>query len=137
MSDFNAGVIDEFRANGGRTRGWGRHLVVLHTIGAKSGAERLNPVMGLRDGDTWIVAASKGGAPEHPSWYFNLLAHPDIDIEVAGDDGVEVVPVRASVLQGAERDAAWQRLAERSPAFEKYAARTGGRTIPIVRLERR
>lgn len=137
MSDFNAGVIEEFRSNGGRTRGWGDSLVVLHTIGAKSGAERLNPVMGIRDGDGWLVAASKGGSPEHPSWYHNLLAHPEVVIEVAGENGVETVPVSASVVDESGYAAAWQRFTDRSPAFEQYAARTGGRVIPVVRLSPR
>ncbi len=137
MSDFNAGVIEEFRSNGGRTRGWGRHLIVMHSIGAKSGAERLNPVMSIRDGDDWLVAASKGGSPEHPAWYFNLLAHPDIDIEVAGEAGVETVPVTATVVDAAGHAAVWRLFTDRSPAFEQYAARTGGRIIPVVRLTRR
>lgn len=137
MNDFNSGVIEEFRSSGGRTKGWGSHLIVMHTIGAQSGAKRLNPVLGLRDGDTWFVAASKGGSPEHPAWYFNLLAHPELDIEVAGEGGVEVVPVRASELQGQERDAAWQRFVEHSPAFAQYAARAGARVIPVLGLTRR
>ena len=137
MSDFNAGVIDEFRSNDGHTRGWGRALIVMHTVGAKSGAVRLNPVMSVRDGDDWLVTASKGGAPEHPAWYFNLLAHPEIDIEVAGEAGVETVPVTASVVDDAGHAAAWQRFTDRSPAFAQYAARTGGRVIPVIRLVRR
>lgn len=136
FSSWNQPIIDEFRANDGlvESRGFGRSLVLVHHIGAKSGVERIAPVMAIRaDDDTWWVAASKAGAPDNPAWFHNLLAHPDTVIEVPGEG---VVPVHAAPLDGAERDAAWQRFVERSPAFGQYEQRTA-RTIPVVALRRR
>lgn len=130
---FDEDVIEQFRANGGQVRGFGRSLVLLHHVGARSGVERVAPAMGLRDGDAWLVAASKAGAPEHPAWFHNLRANPEARIETP-DDGE--VPVRARVLEGAERDAAWARFLAASPGFGDYEARTT-RTIPVVALERR
>ncbi len=136
FSSWNQPIIDEFRANNGlvESRGFGRSLVLVHHIGAKSGVERIAPVMAIpADDGTWWVAASKAGAPDNPAWFHNLLAHPDIVIEVPGEGEV---PVRATPLEGAERDAAWQRFVERSPAFGQYEQRTA-RTIPVVALRRR
>ena len=136
MSDWNQQIIDEFRANGGdvRTNGFGKGLVLLHHRGAKTGVERISPVAGIRvDEDTWLTAASKGGAPDNPAWFHNLLAHPDVEIETP-DDGT--VPVRATQLLGAERDAAWARFTARSEGFRSYEQRTA-RTIPVLQLTRR
>jgi deazaflavin-dependent oxidoreductase (nitroreductase family) len=136
MSDWNQQIIDEFRGNGGlvATNGFGKGLVLLHHRGARSGAERINPVAAIRDGDdAWLVAASKGGAPENPAWYHNLLAHPDVEIETP-DDGT--VPVHAVDLRGQERDDAWERFKQRSKGFRSYEQRTS-RTIPVLRLTRR
>ena len=136
MSDWNQKVIDEFRANGGtvQTMGFGRALVLLHHVGAKTGAERVSPVAALReDDDTWLIAASKGGAPEHPAWFHNLVAHPDVEIETP-DDGT--VPVRAEVLSPAERDVAWARFTAASDGFRKYQEKTS-RVIPVIALRRR
>ena len=136
FSSLNQPIIDEFRAHGGlvESRGFGRSLVLVHHVGAKTGAARVAPVMAIHpDGDTWWIAASKAGAPEHPAWYHNLLAHPETVIEVP-DEGE--VAVRAEELAGAERDAAWVRFVERSPAFGEYEQRTA-RTIPVVALRRR
>ena len=134
MSGFNERIIEEFRANGGtvETAGFGRRLV-LHHVGAKSGVERVTPVMALPTDDGWVVAASKGGAPDNPAWFHNLLAHPDTAVE-APDDGE--VAVRAVPLEGAERDAAWARFLAESPGFAEYEQRTA-RTIPVVELRRR
>ena len=139
MSDFNTGIIEEFRANGGAvSRGFGTDLVLVHSTGAKSGAERIHPVLALRDGDAWLIAASKAGAPEHPAWFHNLVAQPEASIEVPDlRGGIDTVPVRATVLDGAEHDAAWAAFLVKSPAFAQYEARTGGRRIPVVRLSRR
>jgi deazaflavin-dependent oxidoreductase (nitroreductase family) len=135
VSDFNAGIIAEFRAHGGAVNRFGSDLVLLHTVGAKSGAERIHPVLAIRDGDGWLIAASKGGAPEHPAWFHNLVAHPDATIEVPDQrGGIETVPVRATVLGDAERDPAWQRFIERSPGFAQYEQSAGGRRIPVLRL---
>lgn len=136
---FNDAIIDEFRANGGAvSRGFGTDLVLVHSTGAKSGEARVHPVLALRDGDAWIIAASKGGAPEHPAWFHNLVAHPDATLESPDQrGGIDTVPVRASVLDGAERDAAWARFLARSPAFAQYEERAGGRRIPVVKLSPR
>ena len=136
MSDWNQQIIDEFRANGGdvRTMGFGRGLVLLHHRGARTGVERISPLAGIRvDEDTWLLAASKGGAPENPAWFYNLLAHPDVEIETP-DDGT--VPVHATQLVGDERDAGWARFTARSEGFRSYEQRTA-RTIPVVQLTRR
>lgn len=133
-SQFNDGIIEEFRATGGSVSRFGRSLVLLHQIGAKSGVERVNPVMGIRTSeDTWLIAASKAGADDNPAWYHNLLAHPDITIETP-DDGE--VAVTARDLAGDERDAAWARFTAASPGFRQYEERTL-RTIPVLELRRR
>ena len=136
MSDWNQRIIDEFRTNGGdvRTNGFGKGLVLLHHRGAKTGVERISPVAGIRvDEDTWLAAASKGGAPDNPAWFHNLQAHPDTVIETP-DDGT--VPVRAAVLAGSERDAAWALFTAASDGFKEYERKTA-RTIPVVALHRR
>jgi len=138
MSDryrqFNDQIIDEFRATGGTVNRFGRSLVLVHHVGARSGIERMTPVMSIRvDDDTWLIAASKAGAPEHPAWYHNLRANPDVSIETP-DDGV--VEVHARVLPGRERDAAWTRFTAASPGFRQYEQRTS-RVIPVVELRRR
>lgn len=137
MSDtyggWNQQIIDGFRANGGEVPQFGKALVLLHHIGAKTGTERITPVMGIRDdSDTWLIAASKAGAPDNPAWYHNLRAHPDIEIETP--DGV--VQVHADELVGTDRDAAWNRFTEMSPGFRQYEQNTT-RTIPVLVLRRR
>lgn len=135
MTDFNERIVDEFRSNGGtvETAGFGRRLVLLHHLGARSGETRVSPVMALPSEQGWVIAASKGGAPENPAWFHNLLAHPDTVIETP-DEGE--VAVHATPLEGAERDAAWARFLEASPGFAQYEQRTS-RTIPVVELRRR
>jgi len=133
MSDWNTRVIEEFRRTGGtvETNGFGRRLVLLHHVGARSGAERVSPVAAIPTGDgSWWVAASKAGAPENPAWFHNLMANPDTTIETP-DHGV--VPVRARRLEGAEREAAWARFTEMSEGFRRYEERTT-RVIPVVEL---
>jgi deazaflavin-dependent oxidoreductase (nitroreductase family) len=134
--DWNQQIIDEFRTNGGTvtTMGFGRRLVLLHSRGARTGEERVNPLASVRESDDdWLVTASAAGADRHPAWYHNLLAHPDVEIETP-DDGT--VAVRATDLPGAERDAAWERFTQMSDGFRAYEARTS-RTIPVLRLTRR
>ena len=136
MADWNQNIIDEFRANDGTvtTMGFGRALVLLHHLGAKSGRERVAPVRAIRqDPDTWLVAASKGGAPDNPAWFHNLLAHPDVSIEVPGEG---TLPVRARNLEGAERDSGWAQFKAASPTFGEYEERTT-RVIPVLALARR
>ena len=130
---FNDQIIDEFRANGGITRMFGSDLVLLHTVGAKSGEPRIHPVTSLRDGEDWLVIASAAGSPKHPAWYFNLTASPEIMIETATGS----YDVLAAQLSGAERAAAWQGFLDRSAAFEEYTTRAEGREFPIIRLSRR
>ncbi|MEN2741163.1 nitroreductase/quinone reductase family protein [Microbacterium sp. X-17] len=133
MTDFNALIIDEFRRNGGHveTEGFGDRLILLHTTGARTGAARVNPLMGIPTDDGWLVAASKGGAPEEPAWAHNLRAHPAIQVET----GTGTVPTTAVELRGAERDAAWQRFTAASSGFASYEKRTK-RTIAVFHLVR-
>ena len=135
MSDFNEQIISEFRANSGHvtTAGFGSNLVLLHTTGARSGTERVSPVMSVRDGDAWLVVASAGGRPRHPAWYFNLLTHPDTTIETT--EGT--IDVTATVLDGDEHDQAWAKVVARAPGFADYQERAVERTIPVLRLTRR
>ncbi|KAA9145846.1 nitroreductase family deazaflavin-dependent oxidoreductase [Microbacterium lushaniae] len=130
---YDDGIIEEFRANRGTVGRFGRSLVLLHHVGAKTGTERVSPVMGIRDGEAWFITASKAGADEHPAWYRNLLAHPDVEIETP-DDGK--VAVHATDLVGAERDAAWAQFLAASPGFRSYEQRTT-RIIPVLRLSPR
>lgn len=131
---WNQPIVDEFRANGGTVEQFGRSLVLLHHVGAKSGTARVSPVMGIRtDPNTWLVAGSKAGAPEHPAWFHNLIANPDAEIETP-DDGT--VAVRAEQLHGEARDDAWALFTAKSPGFLQYEQRTK-RTIPVIALHRR
>ena len=131
MSDFNDQVIAEFRANHGQVGGnfEGAPLLLLHSTGAKSGAERISPMMYLPDGDRYLVFASKAGAPDNPDWYHNLVAHPEASIEV-GDDTVAVL---AEELPRAERDAKYAEQAALYPGFADYEAKTD-RVIPVLAL---
>lgn len=131
MADFNAQIIEEFRANDGHveTYGFGDRLVILHTTGARSGAARLSPLMALPAADGWLVAASKGGAPEEPAWAHNLRAHPSVTVEAP--DGEH--RANAVELRGEERDAAWQQFIDASPGFADYERRTT-RTIAVFHL---
>jgi len=133
VTDFNSGIIEEFRANGGKVGGpfEGAPLLLLTSTGARSGAIRVNPVMYLDDGKRLYVFATKAGAPTNPDWYHNLLAHPQVTVEV----GEERLDVTASVLTGAERDEIYQRQAALYPGFAEYQANTT-RTIPVIALDR-
>jgi deazaflavin-dependent oxidoreductase (nitroreductase family) len=132
MSDFNAQIIEEFRANAGKVGGdfAGAPMVLLHTIGARTGVDRVNPLVYGRDGDNLVVFASRGGAPAHPDWFHNLVAHPDVTVEV----GTDTVPVRARVAEGDERERLWARQKELMPGFAEYEAKTT-RQIPVIVLE--
>jgi deazaflavin-dependent oxidoreductase (nitroreductase family) len=129
--DYNARIVAEFRANHGKVGGnfEGAPLLLLHTTGARSGRALVKPVMYLPDGERRLVFGSKAGADDHPAWYHNLLAHPDVEIEV-GDDRIAV---RAEVLEGAERAEKYAEQARIYPAFAEYEARTT-RVIPVVAL---
>jgi deazaflavin-dependent oxidoreductase (nitroreductase family) len=129
--DLNARIIAEFRANHGKVGGdfTGAPLLLLHTVGARSGRTRVNPMMYLPDEGRYLVFASKAGSDRHPDWYFNLLAHPEVKIEV----GDEILTVRATELHGAERDAHFAEQARRYPGFAAYQRRTD-RVIPVIAL---
>jgi deazaflavin-dependent oxidoreductase (nitroreductase family) len=131
QNDFNEKNIAEFRANHGRVSGQfeGAPLVILHTVGARSGKQRTNIMMYLADGDRYLIFASKAGADDNPAWYWNLKAHPDVRIEV-GDNTLDV---HATELQGGERDEKYALQAERFPGFADYKDNTS-RTIPVVAL---
>ena len=133
QNDWNRGVIEEFRNNGGKVGGGfeGAPLLLLHTVGAKSGQPRVNPVMYLPDGDRWIVFASKAGAPTSPDWYHNLVANPEVSIEV----GTDTIPVTATFAQDDERDQLYSRQAALYPQFAEYE-RSTTRRIPVVTLTR-
>ena len=136
MSEYNernAAIIAEFRANGGRVGGpfAGRSLLLLHTTGAKSGKERVNPVACLVDGDRLIVIASKGGAPAHPDWYYNLVANPLVNVEL----GAEQFQARAMEAQEPERTLLYERMAAANPNFDEYRRKTT-RVIPVIVLTR-
>jgi deazaflavin-dependent oxidoreductase (nitroreductase family) len=133
MHDFNAGLVDDIRANGRPTKGpfVGRNVLVLTTTGAKSGAQRSNPLVFSRDGDRYVVVASKGGSPTHPSWFHNLRAHPIVIVETGG----ERFRARAHVIPEPERRRLYDRHATANPTFWDYEKKTT-RRIPVVALER-
>ncbi|GAA2477201.1 nitroreductase/quinone reductase family protein [Streptomyces gobitricini] len=130
--DFNQPVIEEFRANHGRVGGWfeGARLVLLTTVGARSGKPHTTPVGYYPDGDGRVlVIASAAGAPKHPAWYHNLLANPRVTVE----SGVFTYEAEATVLRGEERDRAFARAVEADSGWAEYQARTS-RVIPVVAL---
>lgn len=131
--DWNAKIIEEFRANEGRVGGAfeGAPLLLLHSIGAKTGAERVNPVMYRPVGDDMAVFASKPGAPTNPDWYHNLVANPRAKVEV----GTETFDVEAHVAQGDERTRIWEKQKADYPGFAEYETKTS-RQIPVVILKR-
>ncbi|WP_328304048.1 nitroreductase family deazaflavin-dependent oxidoreductase [Actinomycetospora sp. NBC_00405] len=137
MSDtrsWNDKVIDEFRANEGRVGGpfEGAPLLLLHHIGAKSGTERVTPMMYQAVGDDLAVFASYAGEDVHPAWYHNLLANPDVTAEI----GTDTVALRARDLPADERAPIWEKQKADYPGFAGYEQKTS-RTIPVVLLERR
>jgi deazaflavin-dependent oxidoreductase (nitroreductase family) len=130
MSDWNRGVIEEFRANEGRVKSFARQpLLLLTHTGAKTGIRRTNPLACFRDGDRYVVVASKGGAPSNPDWYHNLLANPRASIEL----GKEQLAVMAMPAGPEERSRLWAMITEKNPAFADYQSKTT-RTIPVVIL---
>jgi deazaflavin-dependent oxidoreductase (nitroreductase family) len=134
MSDWNDKVIAEFRANQGRVGGQfeGAPLLLLHSTGARSGQERVNPMMYQAVGSGFAVFASKAGADTNPDWYHNLRAHPEARIEI----GTETLDVSARVLDADEREPIWQEQKARYPGFADYETKTD-RVIPVVMLDRR
>ena len=145
MTDFNEQIIGEFRENGGRvsTAGFGDNLVVLHSIGARSGEVRLNPLFALREDDSWLVVGSAAGSPKDPAWVHNLRAHPRIEMEVPGatpgTDEVRTVEVDVSEIDADGSDPSawtqrWDRFTAASSGFLDYLTTAEGRRFPIFRL---
>ena len=124
-----------YRETGGeRGYNWrkGTTILLLTTTGRSSGEERTTPLIHREDGDRWVIVASKGGAPDHPGWFKNLEKNPDAEIQVKD----QVIPVRASVAEGDERERLWSEMVEAWPDYEDYKKKTD-RQIPVVILSRR
>ena len=134
-NDWNNAIIEEFRTNGGKVGGNFDQvdLLLLTTTGAKSGEPRVNPLAYRRVGDDVAVFASYAGNPKHPAWFHNLVAHPDVTVEV----GADTYPAHARVASGEERDRIWAEQVAAVPQFGDYETKTEGREIPVVVLERR
>jgi deazaflavin-dependent oxidoreductase (nitroreductase family) len=135
MEDFNTKVIEEFRANGGQVGGGfdGAPMILVHHKGAKTGTERVNPLVYQPVGDDFAIFASKAGAPTHPAWYLNLKANPSITVEV----GTETLDVEVRELEGDERQAVWEKQKSLMPGFAEYEEKAkDSRVIPVLLLER-
>jgi deazaflavin-dependent oxidoreductase (nitroreductase family) len=135
MNDFNQQIIAEFRANDGVVGGMfeGMPMLILHTTGRTSGVERLSPLAFQEVDGGWAIFASKGGAPTHPDWYHNIVADPDVSIEL----GAETHDVRARIVEGDEREQIWSTQKINSPGFAEYEEKAQGREIPVVVLSQR
>jgi deazaflavin-dependent oxidoreductase (nitroreductase family) len=131
LNDRNQGIINEFRANAGKVGGGfaGKTLLLLHTVGAKSGQERINPLACVADGDRLVIIASKGGAPTNPDWYYNVVAHPLVTVEV----GAQKLQAEASVAAEPERTRLYNKMVEMMPGFADYQKKTT-RVIPVIIL---
>ncbi|MDD5371463.1 MAG: nitroreductase family deazaflavin-dependent oxidoreductase [Anaerolineaceae bacterium] len=133
QNDWNQATINEFRANAGKVGGpfAGKTLLLLHIVGAKSGQERTNPVAYVTDGDRFVIIASKGGAPTNPHWYYNILAHPLVTVEV----GTEQFQAQATVATEPERTRLYNKMVAMMPVFAEYQRKTT-RVIPVIILTR-
>ena len=132
--DFNQALIEDFRANAGKIPSGpfaNAPLLLLTTVGAKSGTERTMPLAYTRDGDRYVIVASKGGAPTHPGWYLNLQKDPDVELQVLD----EVFPARARTADAEERERLWELVNRQWPDYAGYQTKTD-REIPVVVLER-
>ena len=133
MSDWNTQVIAEFRSNGGKVAQFGDNpVVILHTIGAKSGQLREVPLVALVEGDTLVVFASKGGAPTNPDWFYNLVATPEIQVEF----GTETYTARVSQLSDEAAAQAITAQAKLMPQFGEYVINAAPRVIPAFAISR-
>jgi deazaflavin-dependent oxidoreductase (nitroreductase family) len=132
-NNWNAAIIEEFRANSGKVGGAfeGKTLLILHTTGAKSGEERVNPVAYIMDGDRLVIIASKAGAPTNPNWFHNILANPKVKVEV----GAEQFEARAVIEPEPERTRLYNKMVEVMPGFAEYQQKTT-RVIPVITLKR-
>ena len=142
MAEFNKKVIDEFRSNGGNlSRQFaerlgekllaGAPMIIVTHKGAKSGRIYTSPLVYSKDGDRYVIIASKGGAPENPSWYHNLIAHPEVTVEI----GSEKFKAKAREVKGEERDRLFNAQAKMMPQFNEYQKKTS-RKVPVIVLER-
>ena len=131
LQDYNRRLIEEFRANGGGHVLGLAPLILLTTKGAKSGQTRVYPLIAIPDGDRYLAVAAKGGAPQHPLWYHNLVAHPDVTVET----GSETFVATARLLTGEERDQAFAKAVAAFAFFDEYQKKAG-REIPVFSLER-
>ena len=131
--DYNRGVVEEFRANGGKVGGdfANASMLILTCTGAKSGQPRTIPLVYSRDGERIVIIASKAGLPTHPDWYHNLVAHPDATLEI----GTEKFPVHATVESGTERQRLFDQAAALMPVFKEYEKKAP-REIPVITLKR-
>jgi len=132
-TDFNAKIIEEFRANAGRVGGQFASvpMLLLHTRGARSGQPRVNPLAYLADDDRLVIVASYAGGPSNPPWYHNLLANPEVEVEV----GREKFRALATVAREPERTELYAKMAAAMPAFAQYQSKTN-RVIPVITLTR-
>jgi deazaflavin-dependent oxidoreductase (nitroreductase family) len=133
FNEWNKAIIKEFRENAGVVGGdfEGKPLLILHTTGAKSGQARQNPLMYLPEGDATYIFASKAGMPSNPDWYYNIIANPQVKVEV----GTETYDATARVVEGEERDRIWTEQKQQYPQFAGYEQNTT-RTIPVIALHR-
>ena len=132
FNDWNARVIDEFRANGGKVEAFpANNLILLHHTGAKSGQERVTPLAYQPVDGGYAIFASKAGAPENPAWYYNLRANPLVEVR----DGTQTGDYTARLVDGPERDEWWERAVAAFPNYAEYQEKTD-RTIPVFVLER-
>jgi deazaflavin-dependent oxidoreductase (nitroreductase family) len=133
MAEINKKVIEEFRSNGGKVGGQfaGAPMIIVTHTGAKSGTSYTTPLVFSKDGDKCVIIASKAGSPNNPSWYYNLLAHPEVTLEI----GAEKFKAKATEVKGAERDRLFAAQAKMMPQFNDYAKKTS-RKIPVFSLER-
>ncbi|HYI44123.1 MAG TPA: nitroreductase family deazaflavin-dependent oxidoreductase [Actinomycetota bacterium] len=134
VNDWNTNIIEEFRSNEGRVGGPFENapILLMHHTGAKSGVERVNPLAYQPiDENTWAVFGSKGGAPTHPDWYYNVKAHPKGRAEI----GTDMIDVTFRVAEGDERERIWEKQKHLMPPFAQYERKTD-RQIPVVILER-
>jgi deazaflavin-dependent oxidoreductase (nitroreductase family) len=133
MAEFNKKIVDEFRNSGGKVGGQfaGAPMIIITHTGAKSGKTYTTPLVFSKDGDKCVIIASYAGAPKNPSWYHNLVTHPEITVEI----GAEKFKAKATEVKGAERDRLFAEQAKMMPQFNDYAKKTS-RKIPVFTLER-
>ncbi len=132
-ANFNQAIIEEFRANAGKVGGYfaGAPMLLLHTVGAKSGQPRVSPLVYTSDGEHMVIIASKGGAPTNPDWYYNVKANPLVEVE----RGTERFQARATIAEEPERTRLFDQMVAERPGFGDYQRKTT-RVLPVIVLER-